>query len=448
MRDRVADRQNGQSRREPSPQRVPGSRSGSVDSRMSRASTSRREADRKRYPDDLERRRGEDDRSSFSAGNAKNPDNVSDTRRSERERIDRERDYDNVERKRSRSDRDRKHEDDSKIRDRERPKDRHERDREREKERTLDRPRDRDRERARDGKDERDSRSIRERTDRKSDRDGRDRNRDHRERRERSRDTDRDRGSRIEPKDNGYGRRDRKDTRDRDREREKEGDRERSRPVGAGREREREHIRDRRKDADDDQKRQDDRSDRASRTSIHQDNDINKPGPNVAHLDALNARYEDNRRRNTTSDPPSQQDRHEDRMEVERARTPETTKFLESKGQEDQSAAATPKLAERMGLVSRDSTTPRTDRGTQERGIHGEGEQNRRQSDRRSQRSDAPLSNNLHSRIDRELPLHSHMQPRQEKSPAISSPIPVRAAGPTISTDLDVSNTVMCVFKI
>ncbi|KAG7531987.1 hypothetical protein FFLO_03926 [Filobasidium floriforme] len=411
-----------QTRRDISPHRPSRSRNGSADSKTSRISASRRDADRQRKP--LDSRRDESDsRIRQPEDSLRDRVKESDTRRSDRDRErerDRDRDRDRDREADKRRDRPRERDHDARGKPRERVRDKEDRDRgrDKDKDRSVDSSR-KDSERTRDRRDhdriDRDrgddrSRNARDRDDRKGDRDSR---RDHRDRdRERNRSRDSERGSsKTASRETASERASDRARGDRDRERE----RERS-PVRAGRrDKDRSEDNVRPKEVDDRQRgSRTSRVDEDTRGSTRRDilpvSEVGGRDPS-AHLDALASRFDDNRRSrmSTVATPMSDQ-------------SPKTNKVAENGSAREEphrphdggnNGNATPRLAERMGLTSRNDTSG-DGRDRQSRSIQPEAALNRNG-------SHASVIESLTLRTDRDPPPHSSSELRQANRDSASS---------------------------
>jgi hypothetical protein len=411
-----------QTRRDISPHHPSRSRNGSADSKTSRISASRRDADRQRKP--LDSRRDESDsRTRQPEDSLRDRVKESDARRSDRDRDrerDRDRDRDRDREADKRRDRPRERDHDARGKPRERVRDKEDRDRgrDKDKDRSVDSSR-KDSERTRDRRDhdriDRDrgddrSRNARDRDDRKGDRDNR---RDHRDRdRERNRSRDSERGSsKTASRETASDRASDRARGDRDRERE----RERS-PVRAGRrDKDRSEDNVRPNEADDRQRgNRSSRVDEDIRGSTRRDilpvSEVGGRDPS-AHLDALASRFDDNRRSrmSTVATPMSDQ-------------SPKTNKVAENGSAREEShrphdggnnGNATPRLAERMGLTSRNDTSG-DGRDRQSRSIQPEAALSRNG-------SHASVIESLTLRTDRDPPPHSSSELRRANGDSASS---------------------------
>lgn len=342
-----------QTRRDISPHRPARSRNGSTESRASRVSASRRDTERRsrasgtnglsRADDDARGRQAEE----LLGNNAKG----SEGRRSDRDNRDRERDRDREADKRRDRARDRDHDARGEPKDRARERDDKQRGREIDKERMAKTTR-QDSERARDrsGRDRESDRprAPRERDDRRPDREPRVRDRDRRNRdRSRNRSRDSERPSKTASRETASDRQSDRARNGRERERE------RSPMRGSRRSKDRSGDTLRPKDAEHTQREEqnsrrndDDRGNSRREAPSSSGTDRRDPQP---HLDALANRFEDNRNRTPTRPAAS--------GEIARtARLVDSGHAREEPHRSDvgpPSGSATPRLAERMGLSSR-----------------------------------------------------------------------------------------------
>ena len=328
-------------RRDSSPNRRVASRAASVESKASRTSLSRRgDTDRKRGARSPESRKGDVDEATRSSVTGSRDKARQSEHRDDRER-ERVREADREsERRRSKSERDRhtEHERDARSRDKTREKDTRDRPRDGNKERSDERSKNGEGDRSRRDGDrserERDvrSRTGRERDDKRTDRDGKHRDRDQRDRdRTRNRSPLSERGSRLSSRDDQSERR---IERNRD-------ERNRERSPGRDRRRETERLEDTAKPRGQEDRIRTDRlrDERNSRRDTREsEEDARRSGD--SHLDALATRFEDSSRR-TSRDPGSNS----------RAGQEPTA----SNG-DPVSTTANPRLAERMGLTSRNGS--------------------------------------------------------------------------------------------
>ena len=403
-----------QTRSDTPPHRPSRSRNGSTESRASRISLSKRDADRRRKPyESAESRKAEDDRRDQQPEELlRDKDRGTESRRSERTERERERDRDRereAERRRDRDrdrdrGRDREHDVRDKAKDRIREREDRQRGRGSDKDRSAELPR-KDAERTRDRSDrargDERPRTARERDERRSDRDARPRDRDNRDRdRDRNRSRDSERASKMASKETASDR-----TSDRLR-----GDRERERSPIRDSRREKDQSTDAFRATDTADRYRGDRSsrrDEAARGTARQEeppfSETERRDPRTVP-DVLISRSDVDRRDPTPTGaltaPGQARPRSRPGENGQAHVVPQNSQAIPDGGN------LTPRLAERMGLSSRNEISPDAP------GVQVERARPEVSGDRNS--SNASAIESLTLRIDRDPPPHAAARGRRD----------------------------------